>query len=228
MQRLALIADVVGSRKVADRAELQQRIKKVLKTLNGRRPDLLSPYTVTLGDEFQALFASADRVLRDVVHIMSALYPVQVRFALGVGEITTDINPDQALGMDGPAFYHARDGMTRLKGTDHLINLTGMEPSLQRLCNHSLQLFSYTLHKWRHSRYQILAGLLEGHTVKDLVVPLGVSDKAIYKNISDGALETIQGLLADMSEQLNQAIGASLEPQPPTQSSEQEPRQEDH
>ncbi len=222
MHTLALIADVVGSRKVEDRADLQKRIKQVLSTLNKSNSGLISPYTVTLGDEFQALFSSATNVMRDMIHIMTALYPVQVRFAFGVGEITTEINPEQALGMDGPAFYRARDGMAQLKGSDNLFYIAGLAPATERLCNHSLQLLSYTLHKWRHSRFQVLTGLLDGQSVKDLAGPLGVSDKAIYKNISDGALEIIQGLLADVAEQINLALASRAANQTPNQVTGQE------
>lgn len=203
MPRLALIADVVGSRKTADRAALQARLGRILEQLNARNAGLLSPYTLTLGDEFQALFARADDVLRDAALIMAELYPVRVRFAFGLGDITTAINPKQALGMDGPAFYAARAAMSELKQGEDWFRIEGLPHAQQSLCNHSLQLLRQLIGKWRRPRFQILCGQLDGRTVKAMSESLGLSDKAIYKNISDGALAPIQGLFDDLVQHMN-------------------------
>ncbi|WP_020410002.1 helix-turn-helix domain-containing protein [Hahella ganghwensis] len=206
MPKLALIADIKSSRRVKERAELQRKMEHCLQRLTQTNPGIISPYTITLGDEFQALFCRADQVLLDVFRIMYELYPVSIRFSLGIGDITTDINPDQALGMDGPAFYRAREGMTYLKQSEDLLRLEGLPDSLNSLCNHSLQLLSHISAKWRRSRFQILLGLSEGMSVKDLAEQLQISEQAVYKNISDGSLESVLGLLDDISLQINQTL----------------------
>ncbi len=206
MPMLALIADIRSSRQVKKRAELQSGLRRCLDRLNQRSQGLASPYTITLGDEFQALFNSADGVMSDILEILSELHPVSIRFALGVGEITTDINPRQALGMDGPAFYRAREAMAQLKSSDDLFRIEGLPDDTNRLSNHSLQLLSHLCNKWRQSRFRILVGLMEGLSVRELAGQLQLSDKAIYKNISEGALEPVQGLLEDITLQLNQAL----------------------
>ncbi|OZG71122.1 hypothetical protein BTA51_22345 [Hahella sp. CCB-MM4] len=206
MPMLALIADIRSSRQIKKRAELQTGLGRCLDQLNQENQGLLSPYTITLGDEFQALFSSADRVMRDILGILSDLHPVNVRFALGVGDISTEINSRQALGMDGPAFYRAREAMTHLKSSDDLFRIEGLPEATNRLCNHSLQLFSHMCSKWRHSRFKILVGLMDGLSVRDLAGQMQLSDKAIYKNIDEGALDPVQGLLEDITFQLNQAL----------------------
>lgn len=37
------------------------------------------------------------------------MYPVSIRFGIGFGDISTDIDMDAAIGADGPAFYAARN-----------------------------------------------------------------------------------------------------------------------
>ena len=51
---------------------------------------------------------------------------------------------DQALGMDGPAFYRARDGIDQLKDSGDLIRLEGLPDRWVTLAEGSLRLLS----KW--------------------------------------------------------------------------------
>jgi hypothetical protein len=57
---------------------------------------LVSPGTLTLGDEFQVLLRRASGRLLDLLRISADLYPEQMRFALALGEIDTAINPPAA------------------------------------------------------------------------------------------------------------------------------------
>ena len=65
MKVVIVIADIVLSREIPDRSTFQRHLKKSVGTLSAGHPDLLSPYTVTLGDEFQAVYKRAARVFRD-------------------------------------------------------------------------------------------------------------------------------------------------------------------
>ena len=79
MKRIVLIGDIVSSKQITDRALIQERLAAALEELNNRQdPDLASPYTITLGDEFQAVFDSADALFCDAISILLALHPEQV------------------------------------------------------------------------------------------------------------------------------------------------------
>ena len=53
---LALIADVIDSKTVQERFDLQKQLEKTLQKINELVKDYLaSSFTLTLGDEFQAL-----------------------------------------------------------------------------------------------------------------------------------------------------------------------------
>ncbi|MEX0623964.1 MAG: SatD family protein, partial [Saccharospirillum sp.] len=79
MNRLIVIADIVASREIADRTAVQRDLKMELDRLNRQTDDLLSPYTITLGDEFQAVLGTAGRVFTDMLAIRAAVYPVRLR-----------------------------------------------------------------------------------------------------------------------------------------------------
>src|SRR6266540_3458015 len=123
MKVVVVIADVVRSREIRDRSTFQRHLKKTVGALSARHPDLLSPYTVTLGDEFQAVYERAERVFRDFCVLQRMLCPHRIRFAIGVGVLTTPLNHRMSIGMDGPAFHLARRGMEELKQSGSLLRV---------------------------------------------------------------------------------------------------------
>ena len=101
---IALIGDIIESKKIQKRAEAQKKLLLQFNKINSISKTLASPYTITLGDEFQALYKKADDLFRDIWRIALLLHPERIRFSIGVGELSTKINKKQSIGMDGPAF----------------------------------------------------------------------------------------------------------------------------
>jgi hypothetical protein len=199
------VGDLVASRRIVERSAVQERLGTCLKQLNlKKREGLVSPYTITLGDEFQAVFSAPDRLFRDALTVLIALYPVAVRFSFGIGDISTPINTKQAIGMDGPAFHEARATIDRLKKTKNLFAVANSGGAGLTLINQSLALVSHTIGKWPRNRLEILRGLFENLDVKQLAHDLRVTDKAVYKSIDAGAIRTIVPLLEEITAGLRQ------------------------
>jgi hypothetical protein len=205
MQVLAVIGDLVASKAVPQRQAVQRKLTAVLAKVTGDAHELASPYTLTLGDEFQAVYRRADSVLADAVTIMAALHPVQVRFAVGIGPLATRINPRQALGMDGPAFHRARAAMSALKDDGRLLRIAGEEGDWL-LADHVLNLLSHEIDGWGRNRLLILAGLLRGRKVSDVAKDLPVSAVAVYKNIRAAALDELVGICQQITAMSNRAL----------------------
>ena len=203
MSKIVLIGDIVASRKIRDRAAVQKKLKAALRQLSGKNRNLLSPYTITLGDEFQAVFDKTDGMFADAISILTSLYPEQVRFSVGVGALDTPVNRQQAIGMDGPALYLARQGIERLKTTDYLFTTGGLTREQQDIVNHSLFLVSQQLQKWKLSRLQVFQLLQQGLSVADMTRKLDLTDKAIYKSIDQGELKVIHQLFLDIETIIN-------------------------
>lgn len=206
---MALIGDLVRSRQAPARASLQEKLAGALAEINRRKPRLASPYTITLGDEFQAVYRTADRLFIDIFSIMLAIYPAQARFGVGIGELTTPVNPKQALGMDGPVFHRARAAISELRDSGYLIALHG-DPAPQGpafdawpLFNHVLNFVSHKIGSWERNRLQIMVGLLQGRTVAELEAQLSISNVAVYKNINSAALNELKGLTLHITKYLN-------------------------
>lgn len=206
MKVIALIGDVVASKQQARRDVLQKKLAAALAKLNESARGLASPYTLTLGDEFQAVYRRADSLLTDVVVLLAAVHPVQVRFALGVGSLSTPVNPKQALGMDGPAFHSARETLSALKEDENLLRIAGSRAEEWTLVNHVLNLLSHQIKGWSYNRLCILAGLLAGKKVREIEPGLKVSGVAVYKNIRAAALDDVVGICQQLTVLLNSAV----------------------
>jgi hypothetical protein len=209
--KLVLIADLEASRKIEkeDRTELQQQLRETLDKINQKGEGIESPYTITLGDEFQAIYEDAEYLFVHFFKILAELHPVTIRFSTGIGSIDTPINTEQAIGMDGPAFHEAREGMEMLKESGFLFNIRieGEENSTLKVINGSLKLIGQQIRDWNKKRFQILYMLQEGHDYKSITKELGISRAAFYKNKEAGLLDIIDELSNSIAELLNQKLG---------------------
>lgn len=107
-----LMGDITGSAERDGRAtarHLRETIRAVASRAQGR---ILSPLTVTLGDEFQGIVDSHKTAVALILDfLMMRLIgemPFPMRFSLVTGEIETAINPKIAHEMLGPALTSAR------------------------------------------------------------------------------------------------------------------------
>lgn len=203
---LVIIGDMVDSRAIEDRAAVQARLNTELGRANADPAGIASPYTITLGDEFQAVLTAAPRAFRDAVALQAALHPVQVRFSLALGPLVTAINPRQALGMDGPAFHAARDGIDTLKQDGGRYRISGLDPDVEALANAALRLVARAMDRWQSRRFAILRALQADTPVARIATDLGISEQAVYKNVSSGHLHDVLGSFDAVGRLLTRAL----------------------
>lgn len=109
MNYFAVIGDIIDSKKINNRYQVQKTLETCLNDLNNEyQAVLVSKFSITLGDEFQGLLSLEAPLFQIIDRINLAMQPYQVRFGIGVGKILTDINPELSIGADGPAYWHAR------------------------------------------------------------------------------------------------------------------------
>lgn len=116
---VAVIGDIVKSRKLEERAQIQDKLKYLLAEINDKyKADLASDFMITLGDEFQGLLRYGGHTLQILSEIETGMEPVRLRFGLGIGQIKTAIDPKFPLGADGPAYHNARKMIDQLKANE--------------------------------------------------------------------------------------------------------------
>jgi hypothetical protein len=193
---ISIIADIQSSRKIDDRYTIQEKLIKVFSKLN-KNKNIISPYTITLGDEFQVVYISVESLFHDIFQIMLEVYPIFIRFSIGIGSISTRINKKQALGMDGPAFYLARDKLNKLKKSNSLIGIVSGK-KIDNFLNEVLSIVSHNSRKWGKNRFAILVMLLKNRSINEISGKLNLSNQSIYKNIKDGNLRSIVLVLREI------------------------------
>ena len=116
---IAIIGDVKKSKNIKDRKEFQNKLNKILSEINEMYSDSISSnFTITLGDEFQGLLHSGKNIMNIIQYIKKEVYSIKIRFGIGIGAITTDINSKISIGADGPGYYKARDSIEQLKTSE--------------------------------------------------------------------------------------------------------------
>ncbi|NIT55368.1 MAG: hypothetical protein GWN00_03760 [Aliifodinibius sp.] len=207
---LVLIGDIEDSQSVGsrDRESLQEVLSDELQMLNTEYDrGIISPYTITLGDEFQAVFDRADNIFVQMLKVMSAIHPIGVRFSLAVGHIDTSINTEQAIGMDGPAFHRARRGVELLKENEYMFNIGFEDDSPElKVINNSLQLLSGRIRGWNKRRLVILHMMKEGYDYKEISEALEISKPAFYKNKEAGMLDVVSELSDNITDVINKKL----------------------
>lgn len=106
---VAVIGDIVESKKDINRSDTQNKLKKVLASINSNYDDDLASYfVIDRGDELQGLVKNPAKLIKIINLIEMEMMPLSLRFGIGVGEIRTEINKNNTLEIDGPAYHRAR------------------------------------------------------------------------------------------------------------------------
>lgn len=196
---LALIADVIDSKMVQERLDLQKQLEKTLQKMNELFGDYLaSRFTLTLGDEFQALLKVDAPVFQIIDTLRSELNPTQLRFGIGLGEIVTAIDPLQSVGADGPAYWNARAAINFVHqkndyGNTQIYFSSGKE-NQDFFVNALIASGEAIRSGWRESQEEILLNLLkrsvysETFSQQDLAQSLGLNPSALSKRLKSSSI----------------------------------------
>lgn len=168
MNYFALIGDIVDSKKIDDRYQVQKRLESCLHQLNAKYSDVvISKMSITLGDEFQGLLTLDAPLFQIIDSINMAMKPHQIRFGLGLGTILTDINPEQSIGADGPAYWYARKALQHIHQKNDYGNT---QIAVDFEGNHNVEVINSLIasseaikSSWRASQEVLLQKLLENN-----------------------------------------------------------------
>jgi hypothetical protein len=116
------MADIIGSR-TAGQEQLMIEFKALVSTINEENKHrLVSPLTITLGDEFQAVIESVADAVQIVIKLEETLISrnstYKLRYVIVEGLIETPINKEIAYGMMGDGLTRARKYLENLKKDD--------------------------------------------------------------------------------------------------------------
>lgn len=105
---VVVIADIVASRRLDDRAAAQQRLAKAIAQVDTVLPVAAQPLTATVGDELQGEYPRLHDALASLLLVRLTLPDdIDCRFGVGVGEVRPIALDDRTVP-EGPAWWAAR------------------------------------------------------------------------------------------------------------------------
>jgi len=205
---VALIGDIRGSRELDDRKEVQGEFKRVVGTLNEHIPDsaIASRFTVTTGDEFQALLTDATAAVEAAVSASDRFHPARLRFGIGRGGLDTEVNPNQAIGMDGPCFHRAREAIDSAKKDETWLRVGGWSNDLDRQVNSMFDLVQCVREDWTDRQAQFALALKQKDTQKRVADHYEVSKSTVSESLSAGHVQEVRSAENSLAELLQATL----------------------
>lgn len=214
---IAIIGDIKDSKQLNNRNDIQETFKAVLDHINDKyHAAIASNFMITLGDSFQGLLIASADLLAILSEIELAMAPVSFRFGIGVGQITTTINPLNSMEMDGPAYHLAREMIEQIEESERkhhqpditsLIRLQENGQQLEIALNTILSLSTALKSKWTDRQKEVLyAYLKHGENQYQTATILGIGQSSVNKVLKATNYYTYKNALNQAALLLREAV----------------------
>lgn len=215
---IAVIGDIKNSKKLEERNEIQHKLNNVLNRVNREyESSIAAKFMITLGDEFQGLLYSGKNVVDIIEEIQWDMYPLNIRFGVGFGTIATDINPEMAIGADGPAYHKAREAIqqlktneqkTRIQVSDIRIGIEDDNHSISMMLNTILTLMAMIRRNWSERQREIIFRIEKyKESQTECAKHLEITQSSVQRGLKNGnyyayreAKETVQNIFKEIGE----------------------------
>lgn len=214
MRYFAIIGDIKASKNIVNRDGVQERLKTTLDYVNETySEDIAAKFLITLGDEFQGLLVKSNHILEIINYIQRGMYPIKLRFGVGIGEISTGINSEAAIGADGPAFYAARKMIEDIHKQERKIKRQAADIQIELYdryyfevveINTMLSLLKLIEDNWSEKqRYTIWDMIVNGGNQKACAKRMHTSQSTVARRLADGNYIIYEKTKATVKEAIN-------------------------
>lgn len=159
------MGDVVSSSKYESKS-----VQKQLKTLTERCNDvlesrLLSPYTITLGDEFQGIPNSLEASIQTLFfyeeECLRQLCEFKLHYVVHYGQIETEINHDIAYEMMGPGLTTARKMLGSKKRGRKRFRFALDDDTYTKQLSRLFEVLDTIIKSWKQDDYLLILDMIE-------------------------------------------------------------------
>lgn len=182
MNTFALIGDIIESKKIKERYNIQQKLETKLQELNYIfKEDIKSALTITLGDEFQGLFCNVETLLLCIDIISTYFKPLGItfRFGIGYGKMLTKVNPNISIGSDGEPYWYARQALVEIettKNSSQVYEKMIIKNSSQDIINSLLMLQGKIRNDWTIEQSKLIYLILMNSGYKSINTEMLLND----------------------------------------------------
>ena len=189
-----VLGDVVGSREVPDREELDRRLRTALARVNDEYGERIDAWFTPLKgvDEFGGTLTGRGAAYDVVRAIQEGLHPVVARYVVVADAV--DVNPDSTdvREMDGPAFHRADELLAELAGSGgNLVVETG-DPTVDDLATAAGDLALAVREEWTERQAEIARAYRVQGTQVAVAEGFGVSRQAVSKTLKAARYDRVR------------------------------------
>lgn len=206
-----LMADIIDSRK-RDSKKLMVELKKLVTTINKKwGTKILSPLTITLGDEFQGVIKNIEstyEIIFDIEElIISNGLKLKLRYVLNYGKIDTKINKNIAYEMLGSGLTIARERLKDLKSNkNRFLIILNRNDKIEEAINDVFKLYENYIDNWKYNEYVIVKEFLKNRNYKDVARVLNVNASTSwrrFKSLNIKEYSICKKLILDINKMTN-------------------------
>ena len=192
---VTVIGDLVGSRRIDDRAAVHARFERAIDAINAEYEPPV-PLRIGLGDEFQGIFATLGAAIGATLRLRMALLPdVDVRQGIGWGRV--QVLSQEPRVEDGPGWWAARAAIETVEAYERKASLRAVRTAYvpaddeagpaAALVNATLMARDQIVSGLSERSMSVLDGLLRGKQQQEIADDLGISPSAVSQRIrADG------------------------------------------
>ena len=180
------MCDVLNSRE-NNQKNLIEDFRNCTTYINNKyKKNILSPLTITLGDEFQGVIKNLSNSIKIIVELEEFIiknnFPMKLRYVLYFGEIETEINSNIAYEMLGNGLTDSRRIINNMKEKDSRFYIDTKEESKNSILNNGFNIFQNIVDKWKIEKdYEIIYSLIEFKDYKIVSEKLNKNRSLVWK-----------------------------------------------
>ena len=159
------MADIVGSSNRKGKSLMNDFKVAVAWANKMDKRQIVSPLTITLGDEFQGVVKNAHSALQIVFdleqYLMRLKNPFKIRYVIHEGEIETQLNRKNAHEMLGPGLTHARRVLVALKSSRHRFNVSLKDKEVSEKLMLGMLIYQGIVDRWTVAQQRVVSAFWE-------------------------------------------------------------------
>lgn len=189
-----IMADVVESRK-ANQTLLIKDFKNIVQFMNKKwNTSILSPLTITLGDEFQGVLKDMNSCYKMVFDIEEFIIEnsmgLKLRYVLNYGSIETPINKNMAYEMLGQGLTDSREQLNKLKSKpQRFLVFSNKNEKKTNILNELFFLYGSYVDSWKLKEYQMVSEFLINKDYKVVADNLGLNRSSSWRRFKSLQIE---------------------------------------
>lgn len=161
MKSYIWMCDIISSSE-QDAKVLMSQFKDCVSYINKKyKKHILSPLTITLGDEFQSVLKDLSSSIQLMIafeeYSIGKSYDFKVRHVLHLGEIETMIQKKNAYEMLGPGLSHARKLLEQSKSSKGRFTIQLDQKNIESIIDNSFVVYEDILDSWHKERDYVIA-----------------------------------------------------------------------